>query len=112
MVTKYNGHKIQWPRRTPGMALRIFINNKECTSPMVKFGLGMAALIGAIAIAALIVFVLLPVIGVSIAATMGLVIVISMGIFAAAVALTLGSAVLSVLIIFVDYLAAKFGRRP
>ena len=93
------------------MALRIFVNDKECTSPIVKYGLGIAVLIGTIAIAALIVFVLLPIIGVSIAATMGLIIVISVGIFAAAVALTLGSAILSVLIVFVDYLASKFGSR-
>jgi hypothetical protein len=42
---------------------------------------------------------------------MGLVIMIAVGIFAAAVAATLGSAILSVLIVFVDYLASKFGRR-
>jgi MFS family permease len=93
------------------MALRIIINDKECTSPIVKYGLAIAVLIGTIAISALIVFVLLPIIGVSIAATLGLLIVIAVGIFAAAVALTLGSAILSALIVFVDYLADKFGRR-
>ncbi|MGD8571002.1 MAG: hypothetical protein PVF34_04510 [Gammaproteobacteria bacterium] len=93
------------------MSLRIIINDRECTSPIVKYGLAIAVFIGTIAIAALIVFVLLPVIGISIAATMGLVIVISMGIFAAAVALALGSAILSVLIVLVDYIAEKF-RRP
>jgi hypothetical protein len=94
------------------MALRIIVNGKECTSPIVKYGLAVAVLIGTIAISALIVFVLLPIIGVSIAATLGLVITIAVGIFAAAVALTLGSAILSVLIVFVDYLADKLsGRR-
>ncbi|MGD8558627.1 MAG: hypothetical protein PVG89_01810 [Gammaproteobacteria bacterium] len=93
------------------MSLRIIINDRECTSPIVKYGLAIAVFIGTIAIAALIVFVLLPVIGISIAATMGLVIVISVGIFAAAVALALGSAILSVLIVLVDYIAEKF-RRP
>lgn len=93
------------------MPLRIIINDKECTSPIVKFGLAIAVLIGTIAIAALIVYVLLPIIGVSIAATLGLMIVISVGIFAAAVALTLGSAILAALIVFVEYIASKLSPR-
>jgi len=93
------------------MALRIIINDRECTSPIVKYGLAIAVLIGTIAISALIVFVLLPIIGVSIAATIGFLIVMVVGVFAAAVALTLGSAILSTLIVFVDYLAGKFSRR-
>jgi len=93
------------------MALRIIINEKECTSPIVKYGLAIAVLIGTIAISALIVFVLLPIIGVSIAATFGLVIVIAVGVFAAAVALTLGSAILSTFIVLVDYLSTRFGKR-
>lgn len=92
------------------MSLRIIINDRECTSPIVKFGLAMAVLIGTIAICALIVYVLLPIIGISIAATLGLVIVITVGIFAAVVALSLGSAILSAIILFVDYLAGKFRR--
>lgn len=92
------------------MPIRIIVNDKECTSKMVKFGIGITALIGAIAIAALIVFVLLPVIGVSVAATLGLVVVISVGIFAAVVALTLGSAVLGTMLLFMDYLASKIRR--
>lgn len=90
------------------MSLRILINDKECTSPIVKFGLAMAVLIGTVVIGALIVYVLLPVIGISIAATLGLVIVVTVGIFAAAVALTLGSAILSAVILFVEYIAGKF----
>jgi len=93
------------------MALRIIINDRECNSPIVKYGLAIAVLIGTIAISALIVFVLLPIIGVSIAATIGFLIVMAVGIFAAAVALTLGSAILSTLIVFVEYLAGKFVRR-
>ena len=93
------------------MAFRIIINDKECTSPVVKYGLAVAVLIGTIAISALIVFVLLPIIGVSIAATLGFLIVIAVGVFAAAVALTLGSAVLSALFVFVDYLTTKFTKR-
>lgn len=93
------------------MALRIIINDKECTSPVVKYGLAIAVLFGTIAISAFIVFVLLPIIGVSVAATMGLVIVIALGVFATAVALTLGSAVLATVFVFVDYLATKFNKR-
>jgi hypothetical protein len=92
------------------MALRILINDKECTSPIVKFGLAIAVLIGTIAIGALIVYVLLPIIGISIAATLGLVIVITVGVFAAAVALALGSAILSAVILFAEYLADRFRR--
>lgn len=92
------------------MPLRIIINDRECTNPVVKFGLGAAVFIGTIAIAALIVFVLLPIIGISLAATMGLVIVILVGVFAAVVAISLGSAILSSLILFIEYLASKFSR--
>ena len=92
------------------MPLRILINDKEFTSLVVKYGLVIAVLVGTIAITALIVFVLLPIIGVSLAATLGLVIVISVGIFAAAVALTLGTAILSTLIIFVEYFTSKLRR--
>ena len=93
------------------MSLKIVINDKECTNPIVKYGLAIAVLIGTIAISALIVFVLLPVIGISVAATIGLVIVVAVGVFAAAVALTLGSAILSTFIVMVDYIAGKFSRR-
>lgn len=92
------------------MSLRIIINEKECTSPVIKFGLAIAVLIGTIAIAAFIVFVLMPIIGVSVAATLGLVVVITVGIFAAAVALTLGSAILSAVIVFIEYIIGKFSR--
>ena len=92
------------------MPIRIIVNEKECTSKMVKLGVGVSALFGAIGIAALIVFVLMPVIGVTIAATVGLVIVISVGIFAAAVALTLGSAVLGTILMFIDFLLSKFSK--
>ena len=93
------------------MPIRIIVNEKECSSRLVKFGIGLTVLVGSIAIAALIVFVLLPVIGISVAATLGLVIIISVGIFAAAAALTLGSAVLGIALLFVDFLATKFQRR-
>jgi hypothetical protein len=93
------------------MRLRIIINDKECTSPIIKYGLAAAALFGTIAIAVLIIFVLLPIIGVSVTVILGLFIVIAVGVFAAAVALTVGGAVLASLITFVDFLADKFGRR-
>jgi len=92
------------------MSLRIIINDRECTSPIVKFGLAIAVLVGTVAIGALIVYVLLPIIGISIAATMGLIIVIAVGIFAAAVALSLGSVILSTVILFAEYLASLFRR--
>lgn len=98
------------PTSDSTMSLRIIINNKECTSPIVKFGLAIAVLIGAIVIGALIVYVLLPIIGISIAATLGLFIVVTVGIIAAAIALTLGSAILSAVILFAEFIAGKFRR--
>lgn len=92
------------------MPIRIIVNERECTSRIVKFGIGITALIGTIAIAALIVFVLLPVIGISVAATIGLVIVVTVGIFAAAVALTLGGMILGNVLILIEYIAGKFRR--
>lgn len=93
------------------MPLRILINEKECTSPMIKYGLAFTALVGTIAISALIVFVLLPIIGVSIAATIGLIIVIAVGVFAAAVALSLGTAILSTIIVLMDSIISRFRGR-
>ena len=93
------------------MALRIIINDKECTSPMVKYGLAIAVLFGTVAISALIIFVFLPIIGVSIAATMGLIIIIGAGIFAAAVALSLGTAILSAFIVLIELITGKLRRR-
>ena len=92
------------------MPLRIIINDKECTSPVVKYGLAIAVLFGTIAISALIVFILLPIIGVSIAATMGLIIIVAVGIFAGAVALTLGTAILSTAMVLIETVAGKFRR--
>ena len=93
------------------MPLRIIINDKEYSSPYIKYGLAAAVLTGTIAIAALIIFVLLPVIGISIAATLGLLIVIVVGIFAAAVALTFGTVIFSTLFVFIDYIAGRLRRR-
>ena len=92
------------------MPLRIIINDKEWSSPVVKYGLALAVLFGTIFIAAIIIFVLLPVIGVSIAATMGLLIIICAGIFAAAVALSLGTAILSAILVLADAVSAKFRK--
>lgn len=92
------------------MPIRIIVNERECTSKMVKFGIGVTALVGTIVIAALIVFVLLPIIGVSVAATIGLVIVATVGVFAAAVALTLGGMILANVIMLIEYIAGKFRR--
>ena len=90
------------------MPIRIIVNDKECTSKIVKFGIGVTVLVGTIAIAALIIFVLLPIIGVSVAATIGLIIVVTVGIFAAAVALTLGGVILGNMLVLIDYIAGKF----
>lgn len=92
------------------MSLRIFINEKEYTNPVVKYGLALAVLVGAIAISALVVFVLLPAIGITIALAMGLVIVLAVGIFAATVSLVLGSAILSLLLAIADRLFGRPGR--
>lgn len=92
------------------MAIRIIVNEKECTSKIVKFGIGVSALIGTIAIGALIVFVLLPIMGVSLAASVGLVLVLSVGIFSAVVAIVLGTAILGTVMLVVDSIVSKFRR--
>lgn len=92
------------------MSLRIFINEKEYTNPVVKYGLALAVLVGAIAVSGLVVFVLLPAIGITIALAMGLVIVIAVGAFAATVSLVLGSAILSVLLAISEKLFGRSGR--
>ena len=93
------------------MGLRIIVNDKEYTSPVIKYGLAAAALIGTVVVALFIVFVILPIVGVSITAILGAFIAIALGIFAAAVTLTLGGVMLAALIALVDFLVDKFGRR-
>lgn len=92
------------------MSLRIYINEREYTNPVVKYALALAVLLGAIAISALVVFVLLPAIGITIALAMGLMIVIAVGIFAATVSLVLGSAILAVLMKVSEKLFASSNR--
>lgn len=91
------------------MTLRIFINDKEYTNPVVRYGIALAVLVGAMAVSALIVFVLLPAIGITIVISMGLVIVIAVGFFAATVAWVLGNAILGLLLMVADRLS---GRDP
>jgi len=93
------------------MALHIFINGKQCGNPIVKYGLAVAVLLGASAVSALVLFVFLPAIGISIAITLGLIIVLGAGIFAAAVAMVLGSAILSIILALVEKLAVRIERK-
>ena len=91
------------------MSFRIIINDKEYTNPVVRYGLALAVLMGAMAVSALIVFVLLPAIGITIVISMGLVIVIAVGLFAATVAWVLGNVILGLLLMVADRLS---GRGP
>jgi len=92
------------------MSFRIIINEKEYTNPVVKYGIALAVLVGAMAISALIVFVLLPAIGITIVVSMGLVIVIAVGLFAATVAWVLGHAILGILLMLADKLSGRHSR--
>ena len=87
------------------MSFRIIINDREYTNPVVKYGIALAVLVGAMAVSALIVFVLLPTIGITIGLSMGLVIVIAMGLFFATVAWVLGHAILGLLLMVADRLS-------
>ena len=87
------------------MSFRIIINDREYTNPVVKYGIALAVLVGAMAVSALIVFVLLPTIGITIVLSMGLVIVIAMGLFFATVAWVLGHAILGLLLMVADRLS-------
>ena len=89
------------------MTLRIIVNNKEYTNPVVKYGLVFSFLLGAVAVSALIIFVLLPAIGITIVMSMGLVIIIAVGVFAAAVALTLGSVIFAGLLAITEKLLGR-----
>lgn len=91
------------------MTFRIIINDREYTNPVVKYGIALSVLVGAMAVSALIVFVLLPAIGITMVISMGLVIVIAVGLFAATVAWVLGHAIFAMLLMLADKLA---GKRP
>lgn len=92
------------------MGLRIIINDKEYTNPVIKYSLAAAALIGTVVVVLFMVFVILPIVGVSITALLGLFIAVILGVFAAAVALTLGGVLLVALFALTDSLAKKFRR--
>jgi len=89
------------------MTLRIVINDKEYTNPVVKYGLAAAFFVGAIAVSTLIIFVLLPAIGITIVLSMGLVIVIAVGAFSAAVSLALGGVIFAGLLALTEKLLGK-----
>jgi len=89
------------------MSFRIIINDREYTNPVVRYGIALAVLVGAMAVSALIVFVLLPAIGITLVITMGLVIVIAVGLFSATVAWVLGHAILAMLLMVADKLAGR-----
>ena len=92
------------------MSFRIIINDREYTNPVVKYGIALAVLVGAMSVSALVVFVLLPAIGITIVLSMGLVIVIAMGLFFATVAWVLGNAILGLLLMVAEKLSGHDSR--
>lgn len=92
------------------MSFRIIINDREYTNPVVRYGIALAVLVGAMAVSALVVFVLLPAIGITIVISMGLVIVIAMGLFFATVAWVLGNAILGLVLMVADRLSGGSQR--
>ncbi len=71
------------------MAMRIVVNGKEITNPYIKALLVMGAIIVAVAVAALVTFILLPVIGVAVALSVGFIIVLFIAAVVSAATLTL-----------------------
>jgi len=92
------------------MSLRIFINDREYTSPVVKYGLAVAVFVGALAVSALIVFVLLPTIGITLVLSLGIFIVIAVAAFSATVALTIGGVLFAALLTLTEKLMGRSGR--
>lgn len=92
------------------MSLRIFINDREYTSPVVKYGLAVAVFVGALAVSALIVFVLLPTIGITLVLSLGIFIVIAVAAFSATVALTIGGVLFAALLTLTEKLMGRSSR--
>lgn len=93
------------------MTMHIVLNGKEVTSPAAKFGLSFAAVLGAALVTALVVFVLLPLIGIAVTLSASLVAIILVATFAGIVSLLLGSLLLASLVGPVEFLVEKMRRR-
>jgi membrane protein implicated in regulation of membrane protease activity len=71
------------------MAMRIVINGKEITNPYIKALLVMGAIIVAVAVAALVIFILLPVIGIAVTLSVGFIVVLFIAALVSAATLAL-----------------------
>lgn len=93
------------------MTMHIVLNGKEVTSPTAKFGLSFVAAMGAALVTVVVVFILLPLIGVAVTLSVGLVAIVVVASIAGVATLVLGSLLYAALIGPVEFLVEKMQRR-
>ena len=71
------------------MNTRIIINGKEVSNPFIRFLLILGAIIFAALVAAVVIFILLPVIGIAVTLSFGLIVIFIVAIMASIVSLVL-----------------------
>lgn len=79
------------------MALRIVINDREVTNPLVKFALIFGAILVAGMVIAAVVFILLPLVGITVVASVTFVLIVVAGTVSAAFVLALFTIIYSII---------------
>lgn len=93
------------------MSMRIVLNGREVMSPAAKFGLSFAAVLGAAVMTALVVFVLLPLIGIAVTLSVSLFVIILVATVAGIVSLLLGSLLFAWLVGPVEFFVERMRQR-
>lgn len=93
------------------MTMHIVLNGREVTSPAAKFGISVAAVLGAALVTAAVVFILLPLIGVAVTLSMGLVAILLVAVLAGIAVVVLSSFLYASLVGPVELLVEKMRRR-
>lgn len=80
------------------MGVHVIINGREIDSPAQKYGLVAAAVLGAAVITVAVLFLVLPLVGISIAATLGFAVVVAVAVLAGLFALGLGALLIALVL--------------
>ncbi len=94
------------------MATQILINGKEVTNPFVKAFLVLSAIITLAIVTAIILFVLLPIVGVAVTLSAGFVLVFVVAMIVGIAVLTFGTVILGLLFGAVEFRMEHPRRRP
>lgn len=93
------------------MAMRMVLNGREVRSPAAKFGITFAATLGAALMTAVVVFFLLPLIGIAVTLSVSLVVIVLVATVSGIVSLVLWSFLFALLVGPVEFFVDKMRHR-